>query len=779
MNLNGYAVLDVETTIKSHLGRKASPFTPDNWIVAAAVAHNSGPVQGSYWGFDKRGSSGWLRSVLAAKPRFIVGFNIKFDILHLVRDADDYAAYQQWIVDGGELWDSQLAEYLLDGQKQESHMLSLDEVAPRYGGTLKIDEVKAMWEQGINTPDIPKQLLMDYLVGRGDDLGDIGNTRAVFLGQLAAAKKAGQVKSIRLNNGALVATIEMERNGLFVNKAEGLLHAKKLKERLDSLTLSLQTYVPTDLPFEWKWTSRNKVSALIFGGRIKYEKPVHQTDEDERLMYAQKSVTGYEQPDGSYTLTPGPFTLVYGSGKRFGLPKTKQIKVDDHTRPKFKKEEFWYSFPGHTKPKPEWKNDSGYYSTKAEVIEELGGRGIQFLDDFADLKDIEKDLGTYYITEDVDEETGEVLAAKGMLTLVGEDSIVHGNISGVSTVTGRFAHSKPNLGNLPRSDTSDVKKMFQSRWGILGEMMSSDFTSVEVYAQAWLSEDEQLIEDLRAGLDMHIKRLSQAEAKPYEWLVEQIKVLKDKAWINKRKHIKTFSFQRQYGAGPPKIARFLKLPVETIEAWVRADEEMYPGTVQFNERTARTVKQSRVPTATWRMHSQAKIQVQLGEGWLRTFDGKRYSFKENIAPEFMLKRGVLANFSPPDLKNYPVQGLGGEVMKAAMWIAVRAFYFYKNFGNLALLILTVHDAVYADAHKQAARKAGVLLHASMLAASDFMEWFFDHTIPVPIPSETTHGSSMFVEEPFEDAEAFDKAAQKARTWLRTKFMDGYTPSYLA
>lgn len=788
--MKGFITLDIETTIKEHMRRKASPFTLENWIVATGWALGKQPVQGLYYGNDKVGSAGWLAELLKQEdPQYLVGFNIKFDMLHLIRAEVDYQAWMEWIARGGQLWDVQLAEYLLDGQKQESHMLSLDEVAPRYGGTLKIDEVKAMWQQGINTPDIPRQLLMDYLVGRVDpetkewDHGDIGNTRLSFLGQVEAAKKEGQVKSIQLNNGALVATIEMERNGLYVDAEMGRLQAAKLKEHSTSLIESLKTSLPSDLPFEFKWTSRRMLSALIFGGAVPYPVRVHQTGDDGRPAYAMMDAEAYVMEDGTTAVktagdTAPPDVQRFAGGKQKGLPKTKKVKVPDPSRPKLKWEEFHYRFPRMTDPNREWETaDKGVYSTKAEVIEALGGRGIKFLDDFADFKDTVKDLGTYYISEEHDEE-GNVTKSSGMLLLVHADGLVHPNIGMVGTVTGRFNHAIPNVGNLPKSDTSDVKKMFVSRWGDDGVMESSDFTSLEVYASAINSNDTQLIADLLAGLDMHIKRLSQAEAQPYEELVYKIKTLKDKGWILKRKHIKVFSFQRQYGAGPPKIARFLKLPVETIKEWADLDDKMYPGVLKFNQHVEQVVKQNRVPTQRFMQHPIAKVPLQLGEGMFRTFDGKKYVFKEYPSLDFQVKKGILQGFKPTEMKNYKDQGLGGEWMKAAMWLAVRALYVYKSFNGMALLVNTVHDALYIDAKVAVARKAAVLMHAAMLGASDFMEYWFEHEIPTPVPSETTYGPSMFIENSFDDPEAFDASAQKMRTWLRTRFMNGYTPSYL-
>lgn len=756
--LEGYLSLDIETTTTEYLGRTASPFTSDNWTVAAGWAYGSEQPQGEYYGADKTGSRGLFKRLLEQyRPKYIAGFNIKFDILHLLRYEEDFEAWMDWIVAGGQLWDGQLAEYLLDGQDQASHYLSLDEVAPRYGGTLKIDEVKAMWAAGINTHEIPKQLLMDYLLGRDDDDGDIGNTRKVFLGQTKVAKKRGQVSSIQLNNGALVATIEMERNGNFVNVELGLAKAKQLAEEIAVLKEELHGYLPDDLPFEFKWSSPKQRSALIFGGVVKYEERVPVLDNDGQQAYAQMEVV---EETGEF----------YKSGLRAGQAKTRKVKVNDPSKPKSRMEEFHYTLPGFTKPKPEWASaEPGYYSTKAEIIEELGGRGIPFLDKFADLGDKVKDLGTYYIQEEYDGE-GNVTKRKGMLSLVHGDGLVHQSIGMTGTKTGRFNHSNPNTGNLPRADTSDVKQMFESRFGAHGFIVQSDFRSLEIYMQALLSGDKQLIKDLQNDLDMHVKRLTQVYKLPYEELHRMAVVEKVPLWKNRRTNIKVFSFQRAYGAGPPKIARFLKVPIEDVEQWVEADEALYPGITEYQDRVKAAVQQSRVPTSQFIRHPTAGVQLQLGVGKYKTFDGKRYTFYEGPSPAFLVRKGIYQGFMPTEIKNYPVQGLGGEWMKAAMWLMVRALYKYRRFGGMALLVNTVHDAMYLDVHESVRRKAGVLLHAAMLAASELMGYLFDKDIVVPVPSETHWGPSMFVEHEFEDPKGFAEAAQSVREWMARTYM---------
>jgi hypothetical protein len=172
---------------------------------------------------------------------------------------------------------------------------------------------------------------------------------------------------------------------------------------------------------------------------------------------------------------------------------------------------------------------------------------------------------------------------------------------------------------------------------------------------------------------------------------------------------------------------------------------------------------------------------QLGMGEARTPDGKKYTYMESPSMDFMLKRGVLATFTPTEIKNYEVQGEGGEWMKAAMWLAVRAFYARRNFGGKALLVNTVHDAQYADSQKSVRVQVGALLQACMEAASDFMEWWFTWPLPLPVPTDTVYGANMGEENPFasgEDGPEFRSLSSEYRAQLRREYMGDYQPSYL-
>ncbi|AJY44030.1 DNA polymerase A family protein [Burkholderia humptydooensis] len=815
--MNLVKVWDLETSTKEEYKRVANAFSPDNYIVANAhrafklvgskMEKRDAGVFAAYYpdaaGVDasredriaaskKAQGTGWFVDLLEG-TKILAGHNIKFDVLYALGNPNsnreaNRKAWMKWVAEGGLVWDTQLAEYLLKGQAQEAHMLDLGTTAIEHGGNAKLDEVKLMWAQGVDTIDIPRDKLMDYLVGfevNGEwEHGDIGNTELIFRSQYLIANKRGQLRSIFMNMGALIYTIECELNGMFVNQTLAKELAKEVEEELAAKLVEVNSYIPADLPFEFNWNSRFHKSALIFGGNVKYKAPAPVLDAEGNLQYYAKKETHYLLADGS-TMECAEYEkrtddgmpveplVKFAGGKNKGEPKTKQVTVPDKERgPKTRIEDHFYTFEGYTTGDKKWESsEPGVYSTAGDVIEALGNRGIPFLDAMARVQALTKDLGTYFIRYDEKKK-----AHVGMLTLVQLDSIVHHMLNHTNTVTGRLSSSNPNLQNLSKGQKSRVKEVFESRWGEDGVIIQSDFSSLEVYVQAILTKAEKLIEDLKSGKDMHCVRLAAKEGKTYEEVFELCKIIADPEWDYKRTGAKVFSFQRAYGAGNKTIAESTGMPLEEVEALAQAEDERYHEVPAYFEKKTEEIKASREPAGIWLIHPANGADVQLGVGHSRTPGGKLYTYKETLAPDFLVKRGILRNFMPTEIKNYEVQGEGGEIAKAGMWLTVRAFYTYENFKMLALLVNQVHDAEYADAHKKVATKAAALLHACMSEASNFFSWFLQWPIPLHVPTDTVWGPNMGTENKIDDPE-FEAIVAKARPWLRKQFMNGYEPTF--
>jgi DNA polymerase-1 len=798
-----YTTWDCETTTKTSFKRKANPFDQDNWVVTHAYKNKGKSITEHRFG-SNRPSAGWLAPVLK-DTRLLVGFNIKFDLLHALQDTDNLALWMDYVANGGNVWDCQLAEYLLNGMGQKDQMLSLDEVSPRYGGNVKVDEVKALWKAGVNTHEIEPSLLTRYLCGGNNEQGvwedgDIGNTEKVALGQIARARACGQLNSILLNMGALLFTVEAERNGMYVDKAKGMTLAAELEAKVQELSAGLAQYLPTDLPFDFNWGSPVQRSALFFGGTVQYDCREYDLKDgtttwdapqigshpygNSPYAFAQQDRQGWLLEDGSVTFVnpfDAPDTSSYSQfkgGKNAGEYKTKKVKVDDYAKPKGRVVKRPYEFKGYTKPKRAWQgSDPGVWSTASAVIEELANSGVPFLKAYAELMAMTKDLGTYYYRKDEDG------AESGMLTLVNDEGFIHHMLNMCSTVTARLSSSNPNLQNIPKGNKSDVKTLFVSRFSD-GKIIQSDFSSLEVYVQAVLTQCKQLIADLKSGLDLHVVRLASKEHMEYQEVFNLCKGYVDtngvhhapvKEWDYKRTKAKVFSFQRAYGAGTKKIASSTGMPEEEVQALSDAEDARYPEIPQYYADITAVIKGNRKPARHIQHPEFPGVVCNIGESAYRTPDGKLYTYTEQASPEYLVKRGITASFSPTEIRNYVVQGAGGEWAKAAMWLSVRAFYARKNFGGRGLLVNQVHDAEYADAAPEVAFEVACLLHACMEAASDFMEWWFKWPIPVPVPSDTSWGASMMDEDRID---GLKEHAAKLRIELRQQYMQGYVPSYL-
>jgi DNA polymerase I-like protein with 3'-5' exonuclease and polymerase domains len=337
--MDAYA-LDIETTQKCPVGNnKASPFWPDNKCVVyghVKVANEDG-LPSSY--------SPTILTYDPSKPfthrhHLLIGHNIDFDLQYMLRDGK----ITKGNLAGSQVWDTQLAEYLLTGQ--QAKFASLDECASKYGGTLKDDRVTVMFKSGMGADEVPRSLLDDYLKS------DIENTRKVFFGQYADAVEKGMLPLIQSQMDAKMACIEMRNNGLAVDK-----------EFLEKGIVQLQLKV-----------ARCELDASVF----------------------MHKVTGLDLNPSS-TKDLGLF-LFGGTAKTV---KTECVGKYKNGKDKFKKVETLHTLPPAFMPKFEWKRVKGF-STDDKVIEELLSsttlkpEWATFLRTIQELRECSKELSTYY-----------------------------------------------------------------------------------------------------------------------------------------------------------------------------------------------------------------------------------------------------------------------------------------------------------------------------------------------------------------------------------------------
>lgn len=179
--------------------------------------------------------------------RLIVGFNLKFDLSWAAR-------YGVTPTDGVRIWDCQIAEFIIGGQKKAYP--SLAECCEKYGLGSKDDKIAEYWGLGIDTPDIPLEELQIY-----NDL-DVELTYKLYLSQVAVMTNK-QKRLCMLMGLDLLVLQEMEMNGVKFDVE--LCKKKELEtgEKLRVVTEELLALSPTPLI---NLDSGQQLSCLLYGG---------------------------------------------------------------------------------------------------------------------------------------------------------------------------------------------------------------------------------------------------------------------------------------------------------------------------------------------------------------------------------------------------------------------------------------------------------------------------------------------------------------------------------
>lgn len=234
--------IDVETTISN----KGNPFDTSNRL--CSVAWTDGSISGCV-----NGNRDDTLQTIIDEADLLVGFNIKFD-LHWLRNAG-------YNFDGKRVWDCQLAEFIISRQKMKYP--SLDKCLEKYGLEAKLDVVKTQyWEQGIDTPDIPWDILSAY------NIQDVKQTLELYYKQQEAVTPL-QKRLVQLTCMDLMTLEEMEYNGLPVDLDKCKADSDKIKEQIANITNDLSSLYP-HVPLNFN--STDHLSAYMYGGTIEEER---------------------------------------------------------------------------------------------------------------------------------------------------------------------------------------------------------------------------------------------------------------------------------------------------------------------------------------------------------------------------------------------------------------------------------------------------------------------------------------------------------------------------
>ena len=321
----------------------------------------------------------------------LVGFNAKFDLHWLRRYGIDFSHCR--------IWDCQLVHFILSNQT--CTYPSLNEVAAHYGLGTKLDVVnEEYWSQGIDTPDVPEEVLVEYLEQ------DLDLTYQVYLKQKQEVEllSSSTRKLISLHNQDLLVLQEMEYNGLIFDEERCASLGQQLSEDIHRIDGELASYVSLD---GFNFNSGDHLSALLYGGTI---------------VLQRRRVTG-----------------MFLSGWRKGFPKEQWQDIE-------------FSFPQLVVPlKNSALKKEGLYSTDEQTLKSLKANksAKKLIGLLLERSLLEKRRGTYY--EGLPKLRRELDWIEGTL---------HGQLNQCVARTGRLSSSRPNLQNFD----GEIKELFGSRY---------------------------------------------------------------------------------------------------------------------------------------------------------------------------------------------------------------------------------------------------------------------------------------------------------------------------
>lgn len=776
--------IDLEVQNHEYYGSKASPYCPDNYVVESAWRIDTTQADGTT-------TVGATQSVrFNSRADFLEGnsategcrwFHIPEDCWLIVAHNAAYEIswfltyqrqqFEAFLKRGGRVFCTMHGEYI--ASDFQSMYPSLDETAPKYGGTHKVDGVKILWEQGVLTSQIDPMLLHDYLVN-----GDIPNTALCFYGQCATFAQRNQMQYVWERMDALLAWAYCEWFGLFVNMPIARKNQEEQEQRISEIKQELQQYIPKDLPetLDFNFGSDFHMSALVYGGPIKYRKKVpYDPPQYVKADYWQVGDTWVAVDD----MPAPPGATTYKSGKNKGLPKVFRLDTGEE---KLKWEDDLYFCPGlvNIQELPEvirekyaergefrqarcLQDGTPVYSTSTDAMEALARHGFEFCRLVNELGALEKDTGTYYLRTEYNKD-GSIKKTSGMLQYVipqnpDGSGIIHHRLNTCATVTGRLSGSNPNLQNLPRDGTSKVKQMFTSRFGESGRITEVDYSALEVVMSCVHTGDRKLLGLLQNGTDMHCYRLAFKEGKTYEEMYDLCHNADGpdyKYWKQQRTDIKPPSFAAQYGATAKGIAFATGCTVEYAQSFLDNEAKLFPDTIGFRAVVKEEVERTGAEGRLYREQADDGSYRVYRIGTWTSPAGARYSFRQKEQWKEVVpgqRKQKVMDYKETEMANYWCQGEAFFLMAVAAGMVLRALLARDWFDNQVCLITNVHDALYLDsANPEVGREASLLVKQCMEDAPKRIHQLWPNygiIGEVPFPAEAEMGTSMYSKEKVE------------------------------
>lgn len=240
----------------------------------------------------------------------------------------------------------------------------------------------------------------------------------------------------------------------------------------------------------------------------------------------------------------------------------------------------------------------------------------------------------------------------GLLKSTATDGRIHTTFNQTIAATGRLSSTDPNLQNIPvRTEAGRrIRDAFCVGDGY-AELMTADYSQIEMRIMAHLSQDSGLIEAFRTGEDLHSFVGSRAFGVPIDEVTAEL-----------RRRVKAMSYGLAYGLSAYGLAAQLKISTE------EAKEQMDSYFARFGG---------------VRDYLEGVVEQARKDGFTSTVLGRR-----RYLPELDSSNRQLREAAERAALNAPIQGSAADIIKVAMINVDKAI---TAAGLESRMLLQVHD----------------------------------------------------------------------------------------
>jgi DNA polymerase-1 len=234
---------------------------------------------------------------------------------------------------------------------------------------------------------------------------------------------------------------------------------------------------------------------------------------------------------------------------------------------------------------------------------------------------------------------------------------VHTSYNQTVTATGRLSSSNPNLQNIPVR-TLEGKRIRQAFIAPSGyEIVSADYSQIELRVLAHLSGDEALLDAFRTGEDIHSRTAS-----------DIFGVFPEMVNAEMRRQAKVINFGVLYGMSAFGLAKELGITQKLAQAYIDSYFKRYRGV---------------------RAYLDDVLAQARRDGYVTTLLRRRRYLPEIISPQAAVRQ-----FAERMAINAPIQGTAADLIKVAM---IRIFRRLSKERLSAAMIMQVHDELVFEA----------------------------------------------------------------------------------